>query len=490
MDGVIDRLLRWAQTRPDAPALIGSGLRLRYADLLPGLRARAAWLHGSGVRAGDTVALAFARGQTIQEQVEIFYACIWLGAPVLPLYPEWRAEQQAAAIAQLNARWLVSPQRIGDTPCLPPQHFDTSLWAGESAPRGDAPERGFYFEFTSGTTGAPKAVCLSGAEFAASRQNAANAYGWQPDDVCMAALPWPTKVGIRGMLRTLWAGAAHLDQPYPHTRNELAALIALWGLNALDCSPLQLRVLMASPPLPDGQLLPLRWLRVVGAAIAPPEIQAARERLTRRLHIGYGSTELGLMAYLGPDDAPDAPYRLVPGLRVQALATDGQPLPDGQTGRLRLAAPWLPARYALGSSDAVEGFHNGYFVSSDLGAVVAPGRLVLQGRADHAINVGGLKVIPMDVEQALLNHPEVADVAVIGIPDPVVGEAVAAFLVLRSPLGVDLLRQYLFERLAPEQVPGIYVGLQTIPRSPEGKVLAQPLRELFAARMREFKARP
>ena len=489
MDSVISRLLQWAQIQPESPALITPAGPVSFAALLPRVRARAAWLHDSGVRAGDAVALAFGT-EPMQQQVELFCALIWLGAPVLPLYPETPPAQQLALMRQVGARWLLSPQALPDCqlPWLPSSACDVALWADAQVPRGDAMERGFYFELTSGTTGIPKVMCLNAHEFSATRSNASAAYGWLRDDVAMAALPWPSKVGIRTVLRTLWAGMAYLDRPYPQTRAELAALVHDHGLSCLDGSPQQLRRLLSSRPLPDNAPVPLRLMTVVGAAIAPQDIAQARNTVVRNLHIGYGSTEMGIVATLHPQDAADIPYHPVPGLRAQALDPHGRPLPDGAIGRLRFAAAWLPTRYASGASDPVEGFHDGWFVSSDLGAVDASGGIHLQGRADNAINVGGHKVLPQDVEFALLSHAQVADAAVIGVADAQAGELVAAFLVLRTPLVVDVLRNYLLQRLPIAQVPVIYVGLETIPRNPEGKVLVEPLRAFYAARKREFDA--
>lgn len=490
-NSVIDRLIHWAEARAQETALQDGHGRVTHAELLPGVRARAAWLRHCGVQAGDTVALGFAAGrQSLREQVEWFYALVWLGAPVLPLYPDLPPHLHGPFANQLSARWLLDLQPLPDCRAqwLSPAGYDAAVWAGQEAPRGDVAERGFFYVFTSGTTGTPKAMCPSGAEFSAARELAVRTYGWLTEDVVLPAQTWPSKVGVRSLMRTLWMGSSFLNLPFPQTRQELQSLIATQGLSYLDCSPLQVRTLLASPPLPGNQATTLRLLSVIGAAIAPHEIAAARASLVRNLHVGYGSTEIGLMGHLGPEDAPDAPLHQIPGMQVQALDAQGNPLPDGQLGRLRFRAPWFARGYAIGAQSPHEGFHQGWFISSDIGAIVAPGRIRLAGRADDAINVGGTKVIPLDVEQALLSHPGVADAAVVGIPDAISGELVAAFLVLRTPLGVDALRAYLGTRLAPAEVPVIYVGLQMIPRNPEGKVLVQPLRELFAARKREFDA--
>jgi acyl-coenzyme A synthetase/AMP-(fatty) acid ligase len=485
--GPIDRLIQWAQTRSAKPALQGMQAPVTYAELLQGVCARAAWLHAAGIRASDTVSLSFNEpADSLQQQVETFYALAWLGAAVLPLYPEMKEERRAALVDQLGAQWLIS-RLLPDTSRaqrLDPSSYVAAHWAAQQVTRGDDPSLPFHYEFTSGTTGAPKAMAATHAEYGAMCSRAISAYGWRQDDVAMAPIRWPTKVGIRVLLRTLYVGASFLDLPFPDTRHALAGLVAKRGLSNLGCSAWQLRRLLSSEPLPSSVQVPLRLLSAVGSPVAPHEILAARQSLVANFQVGYGTTEIGLMGYLGAEDPPNAPFRMLPGMQVQVCNDQGQVLPHGQIGRLRFCASWLPVRYAVGNVHPVEGFHDGWFVSSDLGLLETDGRLRVMGRADHAINVGGIKVMPQDVEKVLLSHPDVADAAVVGMPDAMSGECVAAFLVLRRPLVVDTMLDYLRPRLEPLEIPVAYLGLDKIPRNPEGKVLVQPLRELLAAKMR------
>ena len=187
------------------------------------------------------------------------------------------------------------------------------------------------------------------------------------------------------------------------------------------------------------------------------------------------------MAHLGPEDPPDAPLRIVPGMEAQALDAAGQPLPPGQVGRLRFRAPWVPDAYANGEISSHEGFHGGWFVSSDMGAIDTLGRITLLGRADDAINCGGTKIQPQEVEQVLATHPDVADAAVVGVPDAMAGEIAVAFLVLRRPIALDAMLAFLAPRLEPYQIPAVIAGLEEIPRNPEGKILRDRLRSAYAA---------
>lgn len=483
MNGPIDQLILWAQTRPDTAALRGENVRVGYVALLQHVQARAAWLHGAGVRGGDVVALSFSEaGGTLSGQVATFYAIAWLGAVVLPLYPELKSERRSAYVDQLGARWLVSEPLAGNTAAhrLDPSDYTEAHWVGRAVPRGDLPTQAFHYEFTSGTTGEPKAIAASHAEYVAIRCNAMAVYGWRQDDVVLAPTRWPTKVGIRLLLRTLYVGASFLDMPFPDSRQELVALANNYGLSNVTCSPWQVRRLLASEPLQGNMLVPLSLLIAVGAPVTPDEILATRHTLVANFHVVYASTEIGLMGHLDSNSPHDAPFKPMPGMQAQALDDQGQPLPAGQLGRLRFRAPWLPQAYAVGTMHPVEGFHNGWFVSSDRGLVDAQGGIRLHGRADDTINVGGIKVHPRDVENVLLSHPDVMDVAVLGVPETMAGEVAVAFFVTRRPITVQAMLDFLSTRVGPAEVPAAYIGIDAIPRNPEGKVLLQPLRDYFS----------
>lgn len=484
MDAPVAQLVHWAQTKPDAAAFLGGGVRVDYATLLRMVEHRAAHLYSLGVRPGDTVAVALPDvGARYPSQAALFYAIAYVGASVLPLYPEVPLERRGVLADLLGARWLVSEPlpEASRAQCMDPAAYDPQAVV-PAAPRGDTPQRPFLYEFTSGTTGTPKVVCATGEEYAAMRMAAAQVYGWRSDDVMMPPVPWPTKTGIRALVRALLLGATFVNLPFPGSRQELAGLVAELGLSYLDCSPWQVRRLLASAPTADGGPVPLRLMAAIGAYMAPHDIQAARQTLVANFHLGYGTTEIGLMGHLGPDRPANAALRMVPGMEGQTVDETGQPLPAGKPGRLRFRAPWIPKAYANAGGTALEGFHDGWFVSSDFGAIDEQRLITLGGRADDAINVGGLKVHPQQVEAALTAHPDVADAAVVGVPDPMAGQIAVAFLVLRRPIPLEAMLAFLAPRLEHTQIPAVIAGLDAIPRNPEGKVLRQVLRTLYAGR--------
>jgi acyl-coenzyme A synthetase/AMP-(fatty) acid ligase len=296
------------------------------------------------------------------------------------------------------------------------------------------------------------------------------------------ALPmrWPTKVGVKGLVRAHVLGACYVDEPFPETWNDFSRLVGAMGVTCIGSSPFQLRRLLSSSRLTGWWLPRLRILGTAGAPISPGEIRQVREGITENFHVGYGATEVGLIAHLGPEDEVDAGLRLVPGMECESIDEDGTSLTAGQPGRLKFRAPWMPGGYAFDDKATGENFRDGWFVSGDFGSVDSVGGIRLRGRIDDVINFGGAKVIPLDVERELKAHPGVADAAVIGVPDFLAGEKPMAFVVARPATTIDDIYRFLSARLEQWEVPQGIVLVGEIPRNPDGKVLKSSLRDIYA----------
>ncbi len=481
----VARLLAWAALRPTSTALLCQEQSISYAVLSSRIQAAAAWLYRSGVRQGDTVAFALAQdADNTVLQVELFYGLQWLGAVVLPLYAEVTVARHGQLAKQFGAHWLLAPQPTSTPglPCLDLIQYAKlgAQWTGQTAPRGDDPERPLIYEFTSGTTGTPKAILFTGAQYTTKVLLTADQFGWCSEDAMVLPLRWPTKVGVKGMLRIVILGATYVDEAFPETRIALDRLLNDRGVSYLGCTPWQLRRLLASPPLEVPTHRQLRALGTAGAYIAPHEIQAVRDNLTANFHVAYGCTEIGPMGHLPPHGAPEAPFFPIPGMQAQAVDAHGNSLATGLSGRLRFRAPWLPTEYANNPVASQATFQDGWFVSSDVGSVDVHGNIRLLGRSDEVINVGGSKIQPSEVEPVLLKHPDIADVAVLGVPDAMAGELAVAFLVLRRSLALDTLVAFLSLYLDPWQIPSTMLVVDRIPRNPGGKTLREPLRAAYA----------
>jgi long-chain acyl-CoA synthetase len=484
----ISQLVAWAHAKPDAPALIVGDTRISYAQLLNQVRARAAWLKTCGVRQGDTVAMVLHRyDHLVVEQIAQFYAVAWLGATIFPVYPEVVPARVGALVDQFTARWIITPTPVpgcrGQT-IASDGYVQSIALAADVLPQYSA-RAPFLFEFTSGTTGSAKAVLSAGQEIADKVFATARAFGWRADDHVVLPRQWPTKVGIKGVVRCLVLGAAYVDTLCPETCDQLSTLIKTQGVSCVGSSPQQLRVLLADATQGHRLRQPLRLLGTAGAMVNTEDIVLARNLLTPNFHVGYGCTEVGVLGHLGPDDPATVTYQILPGIEGQAVDSQGQALAPGENGHLRFRAPWFPHGYALAPFSALEGFHGGWFVTSDWGSVDAQGAITLKGRADDTINFGGAKVLPSDVEQVMRSHPAIADVVVVAIPHQLVGEFPVAYVVLRHAIEPAEFTNYLHDRLESWMVPVETIPVDRLPYNAGGKVSKSDLQKHYLDNLRK-----
>lgn len=398
---VVASVLDRAQAAPRSLALIDRGRPIDYGTFARDVLGVAAQLHGSGVRDGETVALAFEQRPDLSYRYAcLFYALDYLGAILLPLHSEVPRARHSELVAAWKAK-LLDPGRFGDGESAAP---------AVPSPHADDPGREFLVRFTSGTTGNPKAVLFTNAQLAANVAACAAALDTSGADRLVSSRAWPDLVALRHMLWIHSAGGVFVNVSLPMSGTGIRDAIDALGITQLMLSPAQLRVLIAEPPRAGILFESLRVLFSGGAAMTRAEIAAIRGRLSPRLQFAYGANETGLIGVLRPEDPVEAGALLLPGIEAEAVDERDERLPHGQLGRLRFRAPWFPQAYA-GNPDATrQRFCGGWFYPGDLGSVDAAGRIDLRGRDDEVVNCSGIKILPRDVEAVILGHPGVADV--------------------------------------------------------------------------------
>ncbi len=509
----LDCLRSWALRRPTAVAVARLDCKRSYAELLDGVQRAATWLHGQGVQQNHTVGTLFASNldETLH-QIELAYAVGWLGATLLPLYPGTASEQVGPVLRRFCTDWLLASDELlaGPSHDIEPQPVNPMrlqtlrlstyvlevqtgdpiqaripLASGAIEPTGQAagvpmsaqlPAQGFLYEFSSGTSGTPKVVLQTNANYLLAAKVSGRAQGWRSDDVYMGAMRWPHKLGLRAVFRAHCMGATLLDENFPLTRSRLGQMTVEAGLSSLTSTPVQLRMLLASPPC-AAPAPALRLLSNSGAAMAASEVASVRTCITPNFYAVYGGTETGIVALLHPDDPPDAPMRVVPGVELVTADAAGRALPAGQAGRLKIRSAWLCEGYANNALASATSFQDGCYVSNDMGSVSGD-RLNLGARTDDMINFGGGKVDPLPIEEALRQHPDVADAAVVAMADVWEGQLPVAFVVARRSLDIDALRLYVGNRLDYGQRPELYVVARALPYNPDGKVKRDELRKV------------
>jgi len=495
-----DDVRRHAARAGDALALVDGGLRLRWSELWERARQSAAALAAAGVGRGDVVSTQLPNGA---DCVVLHLAIELLGAVHNPLAVQFREHELDQISGLLGSRLVIHPGRRRDVDyaalharsaagragrALPVERVAGNLAAGPGKAPEACPARAREVAFILNTSGtvAIKGVMHSHEESLYSARAVTEITGLGPADRILCAIPMSWGGGLCwGVRFALHTGATLLSMERWEPR--LAAeLIDREGATFVYGPPTLARdlVSLADEWRPRGPL----GMICAGAPIPRQMCLDARERLGLRLLPGYGQTE-HLHSTLGRrDDSLEkltgSDGRALPGVELVAVDESGKPCPPGAPGALLCRGPNVSLGYANQPDLTQEIFRpDGWQVTQDMGTFDEQGYLRVVGRIRDLIIRGGLNVSPREVEELLLRHPDVREVAVVGEPDPRYGERICAFIVARGEAvpGVAELASALTEMgVARYKHPERVVALDALPLTTTGKVRHAALRERLA----------
>jgi O-succinylbenzoic acid--CoA ligase len=337
-----------------------------------------------------------------------------------------------------------------------------------------APDDPFLLLYTSGTTGRPKAACLTRAALAASADASQRLLGDAPSDCWLLCLPLHHVAGLSILVRSALSGACVEIQPRFDVEPVSRALTC-GGVSHVSLVPTQLRRLL------DAGLGPGPDLRValLGGAAASPELLAEARGAGWPVAPTYGLTEAASQVATNPPGDVASGLAPLPGTRVAILGEADVPCGRDAVGEICVRGPMLTRGYWRRPEETARALRDGWLHTGDLGRLDAAGRLhVIERRADLIVS-GGENVYPAEVERVLLAHPAVAEAGVAGVPDPELGARPCAWLVARGDEPSDsALRQHCRERLAAYKIPARFRIVESLPRTATGKLQRARLREL------------
>jgi fatty-acyl-CoA synthase len=345
--------------------------------------------------------------------------------------------------------------------------------------------------YTSGTTGKLKAVLHTQASWAAMSENVLNNMEIKPGDIMLHAaslihasgcfvLPYWIRGGAAAVLPG-FAPAAYIEA------------IERWKPTALNLVPTMIGMLLDQPGIAQVDMRSVTTMLYGASPMPRPTIERALKLWGPRLIQYYGQTEAPLfIAVLGKDDhvGPAADKRLAacgrPSIdcEIRLIDEDGHEVAPGQSGEIVLRAPFAMAGYYNAPELNEQTVMPGHWIRTrDVGRFDEDGYLYLVDRTSDMIVTGGYNVYPREVEDVLAAHPSVREVVVVGIPDDKWGEAVAAFVAVRSGTVAEEAELIAFarDRLAGYKVPKSVRFIDDVPKSPVGKLLRRAVRDPFWA---------
>ena len=496
---VTDLLDRSARLYPDRCAVrIVGGPSLTYAELSRRVRKVAGLLARLGVGRGDRVAVMAPGGLAF---FDTYLGAAFLGAAAVPfstrLAPAEITRQLAdadpcAAIAGEDYTEAVSRASPGSMSLI--EHDSPEyrrLLSSTNGPMATAsPDDVALIIYTSGTTGDPKGVCLSHSALTFNALITAISQELRHRDVYLSATPlYHASAGLR-VFTMLVDGQTHVVLPSFDPESAVST-ISGEGVTTTIMVATQLMRILDSPHFDPEGFRSMRLLLYGAAPTGSNLVGRMMASLPCGLYHGYGLTEAAAVcAALGPEEhlrmiGKDGTElscgRSVVGVDIAIRDPEGRAVEPGQVGELLVRTPKLMSGYWRQPEATARAMKNGWLHTGDLGYRDPNGYIHLSGRIKELIISGGVNIYPPQVEDTLLDHPRVAEVAVIGLPDQQWGEAVTAVVVPHpgtEPTLADLAR-WVGNRLASHMKPKRLIIAEQLPRGATGKVLKRLLVEKY-----------
>ena len=481
-----------ARHHPDRPALAFGERRWTYAELDREAGRVAAGLARLGLRPGERACLHLGNRP---EFVLAYYGCQKLGVTPVALNVTYVRDELAYIIRDSEAAAILSSPPFAAQLPDPRETPSVRMRVGTGEPAAvafevlpaDPPLRAVDADredvaailYTSATTGRPKGVMLTHANVVSNTYAAVHHLRMTREDRGLCTLPLFHCFGQNFIMNALVAAGGTLVLQERFVPAEFLAAIARHRVTILYAVPTMYIVLLAGG-LGAHDLTSLR-LAFSAAAMLPADVEQRWAAATGLpVSQGYGLTECSPFATYNHEHAHRAGSVGTPIENVEVRIVDehDREVPDGTLGEIAIRGPNVMRGYLGKPEDTAAALRGGWLHSGDIGYRDGDGYFYVVDRVKDMINVAGFKVFPREVEEVLFEHPAVAEVAVLGRPDPVKGEVVRACVVLRpgQPATAQELIDRCRGRVASYKVPVDVEFLPALPKSPTGKILKKNLR--------------
>ena len=509
-------LKKSAGERPDKTLIICGSQRITFRQLNEQSDNLASAFRRQGVSHQDRIIIFL--DNSIEAVIALF-AALKVGCVFIPLNGQLKAPKLSFILKDSQARFLISSgqkahvvkeavQEYTENLCLiftrsnaaVQEQFNNCLafetLIAQAADLSDLPPMDEIIDqdmaaliYTSGSTGEPKGVICTHMNMISAARSVIQYTQQSADDIILCILPMSFGYGLYQIIMSVMCGGTVIIEQSFTFFHQLLSKISEYKVTGFPLVPTVMAMMLNLQDLSQYDFSSLRFLTNAGAALPVGHIQRFRSLFPEvQIYSMYGLTECKRVSYLPPDQIdirPDSVGKAMTNCRVFIVDENGNPVKPGEPGELVIQGSNVMSGYWQNPALSAQVYRNGellhqrYLYSGDYFKQDEEGYLYFLGRKDDMIKTRGERVSPKEIENVLSQHPGVAEVAVIGIPEPVLGQAPKAFIVKSAHAAVlaeDILK-YAMDNMERFMVPQAVEFIDALPKTPNGKVDKKVLKQ-------------
>ncbi|HKV37197.1 MAG TPA: AMP-binding protein [Pyrinomonadaceae bacterium] len=450
----------------------------------------AGMLAAHGIGKGDVVSLLLPNSV---EYIVAYFACWQLGALAGPVNGhlkqqeiEYVVSNSESKLMLVNSEFLAKVESIQLARVVFDDEREVSHGFDGQSPDGIAAEDEAIIIYTSGTTGKPKGCLLTHGNVIANARQISEWLGFNENDRLLTMMPLfhMNAVSVTTM-SALYAGGSTVVSPR-FSASRFWNIISDYQITSFGSVATMLSMLLSTYPdgVPEGLKTDQLRFAMCGSAPVPAEILRRFEETFKCLVVeGYGLSESTCRSTFNPPDERRRPGScgLPIGNEMRVVDEEDRDVPDGELGEIVLRGENILKGYFKNQAATETAFRNGWFHTGDIGYRDPEGFYYIVDRKSDMIIRGGENIYPREIDEVLYQHPQIGAAAVIGVPDELYGEEVAAVVVLKP--GAEISEQEVIEfckaRLADYKCPKTVRFVEDIPKGPTGKLLKRELAQMF-----------
>ena len=506
----LNELLRRVKERqPNAPALGFEGKSISYGEMYRQVLAFAAALKRLGIRKGDRVALMLPN---IPEFPVAYFGILYLGAVVVPINTMFRSREIHYILEDSESRAVITWEGELEAVAQAMEDLDACehlIALGQNLPEGVVnwqhllrqpheatfqasvlPEDPAVILYTSGTTGRPKGAILTHRNLCSNASSAALIGGLTSKDISLGVLPFYHSFGQTVSMNAVFCAGGKIVLVPRFSPEAVFESIEKEHVTIFAAVPTMLKILVDYEG-PAADLSSVRWLLSGGAKLERTLLEEFERKFGIPVHEGYGLTEASPVVTFNPqgfDRKPGSVGIPLRDIEIRIVDDKGEELFPGEEGEIVVRGPNVMKGYLNRPEATKEILRDGWLYTGDIGYTDEEGYLYIVDRKGDMIIKGGFNVYPREIEELLSHHPSIREVAVVGVPDPVQGEEVKAYVVLQpeARASSNELIDYCVSQIAKYKCPKYISFVQSLPKNALGRVQKHLLKRGRTSREGKF----